>query len=554
MPKRKSTKPARKKAVNKWMFWSSPKKRGASTIPLGTTMKLLNPRAMIVILGVLVVGVLVVVYSSASGSPEVKSALAGKCLDNYRDQTTNGDKVDSYTCNGTAAQRWDLEANGTMQIHGKCLDVYQQKRNNGALLDLFTCNGGSNQKWSYNSSNHELVSAQSGKCLDVPNASLADGIQLQIWTCVNDTQQKWYFASYATSSPTPTPQPVGGTTPTPTPTPQPAGTPTPAPAPGSSAITAGNSKAHCIDIAAGAYGEISLTNLAATEKLTGLTYNCLETFANPSPNWTSWEQPWQFTNEPSRTTSGSWENWLATGHQMILGVDLIPQSAGSVSNPLAWEQTCDSGGYNSYATQLAKNLVSYGAGGIVIRLGIEANGSWEADYTGSTTKELNDWATCYDQEVGAMRAVPGTKLLFVWNPNVCTQSFPLSEYYPGNSYVDIIGIDAYDSDCHYSTITTVSKEGWQAFYTDSASYPGAGFPSLSGIEAFAQSKGKPLSFPEWGLSQGGPDDATYVTDMGQMFNNDDFSFESYFDDGNDGIDQLGPSIPNATAAYTRAFK
>ena len=35
------------------------------------------------------------------------------------------------------------------------------------------------------------------------------------------------------------------------------------------------------------------------------------------------------------------------------------------------------------ATTLAKNLVSYGAGGIVIRLGIEANGEWEADYTGS---------------------------------------------------------------------------------------------------------------------------------------------------------------------------
>jgi hypothetical protein len=334
----------------------------------------------------------------------------------------------------------------------------------------------------------------------------------------------------------------------------PAPAPAPTPTPESGMITAGNSKANCIDIAGGTYGEVSLTNLAAVEKVTGLTYKCLLTFDNPVDNWTDWEAPWQFTNDPSPTDSGSWENWLATGHQMILGVDLIPQSAGSTSNPLAWEQTCDAGSYNAYATQLAKNLVSYGAGSIVIRLGIEANGSWEADYTGSTTQELNDWATCYDKEVSAMRAVSGTKLLFVWNPNVCTQDFPINEWYPGNAYVDIIGIDAYDSDCHDSTLTTVSDEGWQAFYTDSSSYPGAGFPSLSNMEAFAQSNNKPLSFPEWGLNQGGPDDATYVTDMGQMFNDDNFSFESYFDPNDDGIDPLGSNIPNATAAYSQVFK
>jgi beta-mannanase len=244
---------------------------------------------------------------------------------------------------------------------------------------------------------------------------------------------------------------------------------------------------------------------------------------------------------------------------MILGVDLIPQSApgssnGSSSSPLEWEQACAAGSYNTYATQLAKNLVSYGAGSIVIRLGIEANGSWEADYTGTTTQEQSAWAKCYDNEVSSMRAVSGAHFLFVWNPNICTQAFPLSSYYPGDSYVDIIGADAYDADCHYSSLTTVSQEGWQAYYTDSASYPGAGFPSLANIQAFAVAHNKPMSFPEWGLSTPGPDDATYVTNMGQMFKNDNFAFESYFDPGNDGIAQLGSSIPNATATYTKSFK
>ena len=234
-------------------------------------------------------------------------------------------------------------------------------------------------------------------------------------------------------------------------------------------------------------------------------------------------------------------------------MDLIPQSVSDNDDPLTWEQACAAGSYNQYATTLAKNLVSYGAGGIVIRLGIEANGSWEADYTGSTTTELNDWAKCYDNEVTAMRAVSGTHFLFVWNPNICTQDFALDEWYPGNSYVDIIGADAYDLDC--STNKTVSEEGWEAYSTDSsANTPNdPNFPSLANIEAFAVANGKPMSFPEWGLGAGMPDDATYMADMGQMFSTDDFSFESYFNTDGDGIAPLGSSIPSATAAYSRKF-
>ena len=40
----------------------------------------------------------------------------------------------------------------------------------------------------------------------------------------------------------------------------------------------------------------------------------------------------------------------------------------------------------------------------------------------------------------------------------------------------------------------------------------------------------------------------------QMFSQDDFSFESYFDTNDDGIAPLGSTIPNATAAYSQAFK
>jgi hypothetical protein len=101
---------------------------------------------------------------------------------------------------------------------------------------------------------------------------------------------------------------------------------------------------------------------------------------------------------------------------------------------------------------------------------------------------------------------------------------------------------------------TVSQEGWTAFSTNSAGNTpdDPNFPSIANVEAFSVANKKPLSFPEWGI--GVVDDAAYVTDMAQMFKQDDFSFESYFDSSDDGIAPLGSDIPNSTAAYSQAFK
>jgi Glycosyl hydrolase family 26 len=311
----------------------------------------------------------------------------------------------------------------------------------------------------------------------------------------------------------------------------------------SGTITAGNSKANCVsaDFPNGVFSQSLLDGITSS---TGVTYNCLNAFNNPSSTWAEWDAPWMFT-----TASDGFDAWLAASpaHQMILGMDLIPESVSDNSNPLAWEQPCASGSYNQYATTLAKNLVSAGAGSVVIRLGIEANGNWEDDYVGTTSAEMSDWASCYDNEVTAMRAVSGASFLFVWNPNICTANIPITEWYPGNAYVDIIGADAYDKDC--LTLKSVGQEGWEPYLTNSES--NSTYPSLANIEAFAVASGKPMSFPEWGL-ESGQDDPTYVTDIAQMFNSDDFAYQSYFNNGG-SIAPIGSSIPESTAAYARGF-
>lgn len=314
-------------------------------------------------------------------------------------------------------------------------------------------------------------------------------------------------------------------------------------------VRAGDSKGNCIDLPF-ADGVLNQSQITAVTNLTGVEYNCLTTFANAMPTWAGWESPWMFFN-----VSDGWDAWLnaSPARQVVMSMDLIPKAVSNIHDPLTWEQLCAAGDYNQHATTLAQNLVSYGAGGIVIRLGTEANGDWEADYVGTTSAEMSDWSKCYDNEVSAMRAVPGAHFLFVWNPNACTSDLPIDKWYPGNSYVDIIGVDVYDKDCE--TLKTVSQEGWTAYFTDSASEGAAdpNFPSLANIVHFAAAKRKPLSFPEWGLTAG-DDDTTYVTKIAQLFKSDDFSFESYFDVSRNALAALGATIPNATAAYSQAFK
>jgi hypothetical protein len=315
-------------------------------------------------------------------------------------------------------------------------------------------------------------------------------------------------------------------------------------------ITAGDSRANCITLSFPS-GVLNQSTINAATSLTGITYNCINTYANPVQSWAEWETPWMFS-----TASDGWDAWLAQSstHQVIVGMDLIPQTVANSGDPLTWEESCASGSYNQYATVLATNLVSYGAGHVVIRLGVEANGTWEDDYVGSTDTEMSDWAHCFDNEVAAMRAVPGADFLFVWNPNVCANDLPLNEWYPGNSYVDIIGVDAYDKDC--LTLKTVSQEGWSTYSNDSSGNTpnDPNFPSLDNIKAFAAANGKSLSFPEWAIYSGTSDDPTYVADMAQIFNDGDFSYECYYDTGGAGVAMLGSAIPNATATYTQVFK
>ena len=115
--------------------------------------------------------------------------LHGKCVDDFRSSTANRNKIDIWSCNGTAAQRFTLASDGELQVRGKCIDD-RAFGGKGTKVILFSCNGGSNQRWTHKA-NGEYVLAFRGLCLDDPAFNTTNGTQLEVWSCNGGANQKW---------------------------------------------------------------------------------------------------------------------------------------------------------------------------------------------------------------------------------------------------------------------------------------------------------------------------------------------------------------------------
>ena len=313
---------------------------------------------------------------------------------------------------------------------------------------------------------------------------------------------------------------------------------TPPPTSPSGAVQAGDSKTVCITDGP----DPNNAGAMVYTTLNGIAYNCVETFTDGAQNWTQWEDPWIISGGPTNEPFTAWEAADPTGRTVIDTQDLIPHSLASDSS---WMAECAKGNFNSYATQFAKNMVAAGLGNSVIRLAHEMNGNWYDDSLGTDQTKWNLWDQCWQQEVTAMRAASGAHFLFDWNVNANYQDFPLSDIYPGDAYVDIIGVDFYDN-----TGLTIPAVGQPGRFAALAAEP----DGLNAVEAFAVAHSKPLSIPEWGTVSTQGDDGAYVTAIGNFVATHDVAYQSWFNPGIDTILPLDPSkAPLSTAAYIAAF-
>ena len=148
-----------------------------------------------------------------AGTYTIVNEFTNKCIDVNAASTAPQAVVQEYTCNGTAAQSFQVvdEGSGWFKLLNTnshlAVDVIGASTANGTHIQQYTDNGTGAQRFSIavvDSSDptaFQIVNETSGKCIDDTNWSTANLNPLQQWTCSGGTNQSFRFYPIGSSTP-----------------------------------------------------------------------------------------------------------------------------------------------------------------------------------------------------------------------------------------------------------------------------------------------------------------------------------------------------------------
>jgi hypothetical protein len=238
--------------------------------------------------------------------------------------------------------------------------------------------------------------------------------------------------------------------------------------------------------------------------------------------------------------------------------DFLQSGAAGQATARANLQATVAGAHDSEYRVAANYLRSGGYPDAIIRLGWEFDGDW-MPWSAPGNEAL--WITAYRHVADIFRSV-SSSFRFDWNGSAGYFAHATAAY-PGDDYVDIVGLDVYDKGL--GPVWDSSTQSWLD--------PVAAFATLRDDLAaqrdFAIAHGKPVSYPEWALtgvdgkvnSGVGGDDPTFIQGMSDWINAlpangpGSLSYESYFnEDTEDGHHRIDANyFPNSAARYKFLF-
>lgn len=267
------------------------------------------------------------------------------------------------------------------------------------------------------------------------------------------------------------------------------------------------------------------------ERWSGAPVGCVEDFLS-SDSWRDISEPtWWITR-----WSGSAEK-----RHLILSVPLLPKSNADL-------QTGAEGKYNQYFYSLAVLLVRDSFPDATIRLGWEFNGGefpWAVRPGGGPNGSASpdSFIRYWRNVVSTMRSAPASHFTFDWTVNNGYSDVPAEQAYPGDNFVDIIGVDAYDQVWGPDgTQVTDPVNRWHSM--------SKGLHNLNWWASFARQHTKALSVPEWGVTSGdhgGGDNPYYVRQLLAWARKNKVVYEVYFDAKQSNL-SLG-AFPRSAVTY-----
>ena len=155
------------------------------------------------------------------------------------------------------------------------------------------------------------------------------------------------------------------------------------------------------------------------------------------------------------------------------------------------------GAFDSYIRRFATQAKAYRYP-VYLRFAPEMNGDWNPWSEKVNGNRRGDYVRAWRHVHAIFRSVGARNVRFVWTPITNHwHSTPYSQVFPGNAYVDVVGVDGYN----WGSVKPYL--GWQTF---SQVFE----PSIKAIRRLSS---RPLWIAEVGCTEQGGDKAAWVADM-----------------------------------------
>lgn len=201
--------------------------------------------------------------------------------------------------------------------------------------------------------------------------------------------------------------------------------------------------------------------------------------------------------------NGSWEDYAVNNWPLEIELSSVAQKYQLVVTFTMFPteerlEEVAAGQFNRRYRDLATDLVANQLSDAYLRFGSEFNGRW-ADVTAVGRPDL--FVEAWKEIVASMRAVDEASFNFVWAPNIWRYHMDPVRAYPGDKWVDAVGLTVYDKgqyypfpdDCNRTCVRERRCKMWDVIVNGRD----AGF-GLDFWAQFARDHDKPLVFPEYG--------------------------------------------------------
>jgi mannan endo-1,4-beta-mannosidase len=224
-----------------------------------------------------------------------------------------------------------------------------------------------------------------------------------------------------------------------------------------------------------------------------------------------WYEDWARGNfgNGARQYLATYDSWNMTP---VISWNPFEANGHPVDQPTYRLSRIINGNFNGYIDSWADGLKAYGKP-VYIKFAHEMNGNWNPWGYGVNGNQPGDYVQAWRYIHNRFTDAGTTNVRWIWNPNIATNGIAatLAQVYPGDDYVDWVGMNGYNWGTSVYWVSCPCQSTWDSF----SEVFDRTYNQLLALSD------KPIFIGEFASSEDGGDKADWITDglLRQLPNN-----------------------------------